>query len=76
MIRDAREGKELTQKGLGDVLNPPMGQPAVCGWERNRARPSARTLAELSRVLDLDLGDLVRAAGAPLEYPRGSDDSS
>lgn len=70
LIRDSREAKQLTQKGLGDLLD--MGQPAVCGWERNRARPNAKTLAELSQVLDLDLGDLVRAAGVPLEYPRGS----
>lgn len=70
MIRDRREAMQLTQKGLGDLLH--MGQPAVCGWERNRARPNAKTLADLSQVLDLDLGDLVRAAGVPLEYPRGS----
>lgn len=71
MIRQARVAKELTQKDLGEKIS--MGQPAVCGWERNRARPNARTLADLSRVLDLDLGLLTLAAGNPLEYPRGSD---
>lgn len=70
MIRARREAMQLTQKGLGDLLG--MGQPAVCGWERNRARPNAKTLAELSQVLGLDLGDLTRAAGNALEYPRGS----
>jgi transcriptional regulator with XRE-family HTH domain len=70
MIREAREGRKLTQEGLGDLIG--MTQQAVCGWERNRARPAVKTLADLAEALDLDLGDLVRAAGNPLEYPRGS----
>ena len=68
VIREARRQKQLTQKELAGLLD--KGQPAICGWERNRARPSTRTLDVLSRVLDLDLGDLTRAAGAPLEAPR------
>lgn len=70
MITKARQARNLTQRELGDLIG--MGQPAVCGWERNRARPSTRTLGDLSRVLKLDLGDLTRAAGAELEHPRGS----
>lgn len=72
MIRSARQGLRLTQKELGDLIE--FGQPAVCQWERNRARPSAKKLAELSQVLGLDLGDLTRAAGRTLEYPRGSEE--
>ena len=70
LIRLARDDMGLTQKGLGEALG--VGQPAVCGWERNRARPNAATLDALSNVLSVDLGDLTRAAGVPLEYPRGS----
>lgn len=72
IIRDGRRRKGLTQKALADILD--KGQPAVCGWERNRARPSTRTLAALSDELAIDLGDLIRAAGEPLEAPRASDD--
>lgn len=60
----------MTQEGLGAVLG--MRQPAVCGWERNRARPNARTLADLAELLDLDLAELTLAAGNPIEYPRGA----
>jgi len=72
IIRSARQALGLTQKELGDLVD--FGQPAICQWERNRARPSAKKLAELSQVLSLDLGDLTRAAGRPLEYPRGSEE--
>ena len=70
MIREAREARQLTQEGLGDLIG--MTQQAVCGWERNRARPAVKTLTDLAEVLDLDLGVLVRAVAVPLEYPRGS----
>lgn len=71
MIRVGREAKGLTQQSLGDMFG--VGQPTVCQWERNRARPSVTTLDGLSRLFVLDLGDLTRAAGAPLEYPRGGE---
>lgn len=70
LLRQGREAKGLTQEGLGAALG--MRQPAVCGWERNRARPNAKTLADLARMLDLDLATLVTAAGNPIEYPRGA----
>mgnify|MGYP001616784380 CR=1 FL=1 len=74
LIREARHGKRLTQQALADLLG--KGQPAVCGWEKNKARPSTRTLALLAGVLDLDLGDVTLAAGAPLEVERARNGSS
>jgi transcriptional regulator with XRE-family HTH domain len=55
-IARARESRDMTQVDLADKVGVVSGQ--VSKWERGLSLPSARKLAKLAAVLNLDVGEL------------------
>lgn len=56
-IRDARISKNLTQSNLADELG--VSYQAVSNWERGNSLPDISKYADLCRILDLKLEDLL-----------------
>lgn len=61
-IAAARKEKNMTQNDLADQLG--VSYQAVSNWERSRSLPDIDKYADLARILDLDLDDLLNSQNA------------
>lgn len=61
IIKSGRKDKELTLKQLGEKLSLTPGY--LSNIENNKRTPSKLTLGQISRVLNLDMGELFFLAG-------------
>ncbi|MFD1440815.1 helix-turn-helix domain-containing protein [Lacticaseibacillus hegangensis] len=61
-IAAGRKAKNMTQSALADQLN--VSYQAVSNWERSQSLPDIDKYAQLAKVLDLNLDDLIGAEGA------------
>lgn len=62
-LRRAREDLGLDQPTLAALVDPPVGQQAVSGWERGASRPRIAMISSIARALGLDVGELVELGG-------------
>ena len=59
LIRAHRKAMGLTQKQLGERLNPPVLQTTVSSWEADTNEPGLRSLVQLQRVLKVRWEELL-----------------
>ena len=50
--------KNLTNKWLSEQLG--VGQPTVSKWVQNNAQPNLEMLIKISKILNVDINDLIR----------------
>lgn len=59
-IKEVRESKGLTQRGLSRLSGVPREQ--ICRYERGKVTPDVGTLTKLAAALDCSMNDLVSNA--------------
>jgi transcriptional regulator with XRE-family HTH domain len=64
-LREARQKAGLTQAGLAALAG--LTQQYVAKIEAGQINPTLATMATVARVLHLDVGDMLRLAGPPVE---------
>lgn len=58
LIHDIRTKKGLTQKELAEALN--VTDKAICKWEKGHGCPDITLLAQLSKVLEIDIQSILQ----------------
>ena len=57
-LKDYRMSKNLTQEDLSKLLG--IQRTTISMWEKNRAKPRLDMVFKLSRVLEVDVDDIVK----------------
>lgn len=57
--------KNLTNKWLSEQLG--VGQATISKWVQNNAQPNLEMLIKLSKLLEVDINDLIRAEEVTLD---------
>lgn len=65
--------KNLTNKWLSEQLG--VGQATVSKWVQNNAQPNLEMLIKLSKLLNVDMKDLVRYDDVVLEKNEGAEEA-
>ncbi|MDX2097011.1 MAG: pentapeptide repeat-containing protein [Leptolyngbyaceae cyanobacterium bins.59] len=78
LLKKLRQARHLTQKGLGQLLDPPVGQPTIAKWEKGSALPEHRYFPALAQLLDYKLEEFFAllgddSAGEVKEFARSYD---
>ena len=60
--------KNLSNKWLSEQLG--VGQATISKWVTNSSQPNLEMLIKLSKILDIDLKDLVRFDQVEIDKPR------
>jgi len=64
-VAEWRETRGLTQKQLGERMEPPVSDMTVSRWERATRGLSARTLEGIANAFDIEPTDLYRHPDRP-----------
>ncbi len=59
IIADVREGKELSQRALGEKMDPPTSQQAINQIENGQRDPSFSLLVRIAKALRVEVADLI-----------------
>ena len=62
-LREARHKAKLTQAALAELAG--LTQQYVAKIEAGQINPTLATMAAVARVLDMEIGDMLRLAGPP-----------
>lgn len=65
-LRDRRRELGMTQEQLGELIN--YSEKSVSKWEQGASLPGVDVLVRLSRVLSVDINQLLRSESEPLYY--------
>lgn len=64
-LAEWREKRGLTQKQLGERLEPPVTDMAVSRWERGDRKLNTETIDQVAYALDIEPADLFRDPDRP-----------
>lgn len=70
LILELRKEKNLTQKQLADMMN--ISDKAISKWERGHGCPDVSLLAELSKILGVDIEKMLTGNLCPNEADGGN----
>ncbi|MCH1736978.1 helix-turn-helix domain-containing protein, partial [Enterococcus faecalis] len=57
-IKSLRQSKDLTQSGLGELLN--VSSQAVSNWERGKGYPDISNVIQISELFQVSLDILIK----------------
>lgn len=72
-IRKIRENRKMTQTQLGLALDPPSTRASIANIENGKQRVLGHTLSQLSRLLDVEVAELIPPSEGRAKAPSTMD---